>query len=60
MAQITNGSCDLKTALLLRLGWYKSQRCWGQYGLLDLEGFAAAPAQSIYRAELHQAAIITT
>lgn len=60
VTKVANRSSDLKSAFLFRLGWNESE--WGsdRFGNLNLEGFAAAPAERAGGAKLHQAAIVTT
>jgi len=60
VAQISNGGGHLQAAFY-SYGWgYECQRGWSWFGLLDLEAFVAAAAQSVRCPELHQAAMIAT
>jgi hypothetical protein len=60
VAQIANSGGYLKTAFYCK-GWgYECQRCWSWFGLLDLEAFVAASAESVCCPKLHEAAMVTT
>ena len=60
VAQVSNGGGDLEAALLSYWGGDECQWCGSWFGLLDLEAFVAAAAQSVRCPKLHQAAMITT
>jgi hypothetical protein len=60
VAQVSNGSGNLQAAFYSD-GWgYECQGSGSWFGLLDLEAFVAAAAQSVRCPKLHKAAMITT